>query len=330
MSAQRVLFIDRDGTLIEEPPDRQIDSLAEAAPHAGRRSRAPAAARCRLRVRHGHATRTASARRAFPKRAFREPHEFLLELLGSQGIGFDAVFVCPHLPDDGCACRKPKTGLVDELPARRIRSIVSRSYVIGDRDTDMEFARNLGVPGLRVRRTRRARPGRRSLRASRRVARAHGRSARRRKPTSTSTCDLDRRSADHASPPASASSITCSNRSRSTAASRCELNVQRRSAHRRAPHRRRLRAGARAGAADGARRQARHRALRLPAADGRSAGAGRHRSLRPPLLRVRRQVRPRPASGSCPPSSCRTSSARWPRRSARRSTSRSPARTRIT
>ena len=63
----------------------------------------------------------------------------------------------------------------------------------------------------------------------------------------------------------------------------------------------------------GARRQARHRALWLRAADGRSAGARRHRSVGPRLWRVRRQVRAAKRSAACRPSSCRTSSARWPR-----------------
>ena len=71
-------------------------------------------------------------------------------------------------------------------------------------------------------------------------------------------------------------------------------DVRGRPAHRRAPHRRGLRAGAGPGIEDGARRQARHPALRLPAADGRGAGAGRHRSVGPAVLRVRRPVRPRP------------------------------------
>ena len=87
---------------------------------------------------------------SFPETDFRGPHEFLKTLLASQGIEFDAEFICPHLPADGCACRKPRTGLLErylaETPIDR-----TRSYVIGDRETDLELARNLGIEGLQVR-----------------------------------------------------------------------------------------------------------------------------------------------------------------------------------
>ncbi len=62
------------------------------------------------------------------------------ELFASQGIEFDAVFICPHFTREGCGCRKPRTGLVQRVPARSIRSIAARSCMIGDRDTDLEFA----------------------------------------------------------------------------------------------------------------------------------------------------------------------------------------------
>jgi len=61
------------------------------------------------------------------------------------------VFVCPHSKTDGCACRKPRTGLVEHYVRDRGVELGS-SAVIGDRDTDLEFASNLGVRGLRVRR----------------------------------------------------------------------------------------------------------------------------------------------------------------------------------
>ena len=143
MSAQRVLFIDRDGTLIDEPPDQQIDSLQKLRLVPGV---IPALLRLRdagyafVMVSNQDGLGTAS----FPEPTFREPHEFLRELLASQGIRFEAEFICPHSPADDCACRKPKTGLLDDyLRAHPID--LQRSYVIGDRDTDLELARNLGI-----------------------------------------------------------------------------------------------------------------------------------------------------------------------------------------
>ncbi len=150
MSAERILFIDRDGTLIEEPPDEQVDSLAKVRLMPGV---IPALVALRdagyrfVLVSNQDGLGTPS----FPEAQFREPQEFLRSLLESQGIRFDAEFFCPHRAEDGCECRKPQTGLLRDYLARRT---IDRdaSYVIGDRDTDLELARNLGLQGLRIRR----------------------------------------------------------------------------------------------------------------------------------------------------------------------------------
>jgi imidazoleglycerol-phosphate dehydratase/histidinol-phosphatase len=75
----------------------------------------------------------------------------MLDAFSSQGIEFDAVFVCPHRKADGCDCRKPKIRLVEDW-VREQQADLGASAMVGDRDTDLEFARNLGVRGLRVRR----------------------------------------------------------------------------------------------------------------------------------------------------------------------------------
>ena len=148
MSGRKILFIDRDGTIIEEPADFQIDSLPKL-----RLVRDVIPALLRLQeagyrfvmVSNQDGLGTAS----FPEPTFREPHEFLQTLLGSQGIRFDAEFICPHLPADNCGCRKPKTGLLDDY-LRTTDIDRANSYVIGDRETDLELARNIGVAGLRI------------------------------------------------------------------------------------------------------------------------------------------------------------------------------------
>ncbi len=148
MRGKKVLFIDRDGTLIVEPADQQIDSLQklELVPDV-----IPALVRLRdagyvfVLVSNQDGLGTSS----FPERSFKEPHEFLQSLLRSQGITFEREFICPHFAKDDCSCRKPKTGLLDDyLRAERIDK--RASFVIGDRQTDLELAKNLGVQGLRV------------------------------------------------------------------------------------------------------------------------------------------------------------------------------------
>jgi imidazoleglycerol-phosphate dehydratase/histidinol-phosphatase len=148
MSATNVLFIDRDGTLIEEPADEQIDTLAKLKLVPG-----VIAALQRL-VRAGYrlvlvSNQDGLGTPSFPATAFREPQDFLREILESQGIRFDAEFFCPHFERDACECRKPKTGLLTRYLAE---TAIDRehSYVIGDRETDLQLARNLGVRGIRI------------------------------------------------------------------------------------------------------------------------------------------------------------------------------------
>src|SRR5277367_2460711 len=149
MSGRRLLFLDRDGPLNEETPDEQIDSLEKVRLMPGL---VPALLELKgagfafVMVTNQDGLGTAS----FPRDRFDKAHRFILELLGSQGIEFEAVCICPHFKHEDCACRKPRIGMLQEyLAAQTIDK--TRSYMIGDRDTDMEFAVNLGVVGLRIR-----------------------------------------------------------------------------------------------------------------------------------------------------------------------------------
>jgi imidazoleglycerol-phosphate dehydratase / histidinol-phosphatase len=148
MSGRRVLFLDRDGTLNEETADEQIDSLEKVRLMPGvvpALLDLKAAGFAFVMVTNQDGLGTAS----FPQEKFEVAHRFILELFASQGIEFDVVCICPHFKREDCACRKPKVGMVQEyLASRNIDK--ARSYMIGDRDTDMEFAANLGVHGLRI------------------------------------------------------------------------------------------------------------------------------------------------------------------------------------
>jgi imidazoleglycerol-phosphate dehydratase/histidinol-phosphatase len=144
------VFIDRDGTLIEEPPDEQVDSLAKIRFMPG-----VFAALARLKA-DGYrlvivTNQDGLGTESFPLERFEEPQRFMLGAFASQGIEFDAVLVCPHRRSDGCLCRKPATGMVEPY-VREHGLDCARSAVIGDRDTDMELAARLGVRALRVRR----------------------------------------------------------------------------------------------------------------------------------------------------------------------------------
>ncbi len=148
MSEKRVLFLDRDGTLNEEVSDEQLDSLAKIRLMPG-----VILALLELK-RAGFAfvmvtNQDGLGTPSFPREFFEATHRFILDLFGSQGLEFEAVFVCPHFKRENCACRKPKLGMVQEyLSANRIDK--ARSFMVGDRDTDLEFAANLGIQGLRI------------------------------------------------------------------------------------------------------------------------------------------------------------------------------------
>jgi imidazoleglycerol-phosphate dehydratase/histidinol-phosphatase len=153
MSARPIIFLDRDGTLNEEPPDEQVDSVEKVRLMPGV---VPALLALKeagygfVMVTNQDGLGTA----AFPQEHFERAQRFILQLFESQGIGFDAVCVCPHFKREDCACRKPRTGMVRDYLANQSgdQSIdLKRSFMIGDRDSDMEFAANLGLQGLRVR-----------------------------------------------------------------------------------------------------------------------------------------------------------------------------------
>ena len=145
---ERVLFIDRDGTLVDEPEDFQVDALNKI-------RLVPGAIPALLELAaHGYrlvmvSNQDGLGTDAFPEEQFREAHEHILMLFETQGVAFDEIFICPHLPEDRCECRKPRTGLLTRYLAETSIDIAN-SAVIGDRETDLELARRLGVRGLRI------------------------------------------------------------------------------------------------------------------------------------------------------------------------------------
>ncbi len=144
-----ILFVDHDGTLVEEPPDQQLDAIEKVRFMPGVFAALHDLKRAGFRlviVTNQDGLGTAS----HPIAAFEKAHRFILDAFASQGITFEAVLICPHFARDGCDCRKPSAGLVRHYLSDPSADL-SRSAVIGDRDTDLELARNLGVRGLRVR-----------------------------------------------------------------------------------------------------------------------------------------------------------------------------------
>ncbi|EFS9252008.1 bifunctional histidinol-phosphatase/imidazoleglycerol-phosphate dehydratase HisB [Campylobacter upsaliensis] len=146
--SEKILFIDRDGTLIKEPKeDFQVDSLEKLAFEKGA---IPALLRLQkfgfsfVLVSNQDGLGTES----FPKENFEKAHFKMLEILQSCGIIFKDIFICPHFEKENCACRKPKTALLEDYIKYHLYD-KEQSFVIGDRQSDMDLALNLRLSGLR-------------------------------------------------------------------------------------------------------------------------------------------------------------------------------------
>ena len=148
--SKKILFLDRDGTLIAEPADQQVDRLAKFAlePEV-----VPALRRLRdagytfVMVTNQDGLGTPS----FRDDEFRPIQNLLVDILKSQGVAFEAVRICPHTAADRCDCRKPKTGLLLDY-LRDTSWDRAASAVIGDRETDLQLAAALGIRGYRYNR----------------------------------------------------------------------------------------------------------------------------------------------------------------------------------
>lgn len=144
---RKILFIDRDGTLIEEPPgDCQVDSLEKL-------SFLPGVFRNLYRLRQSTdylmvlvSNQDGLGTPSFPEEDFRLPHEKFLQCLRNEGIEFDAIHIDPSLPKDHSPNRKPGTGMLSAYLTEDYD--LEHSFVIGDRVTDMELAANLKARGI--------------------------------------------------------------------------------------------------------------------------------------------------------------------------------------
>lgn len=147
---KRALFIDRDGTLVKEPPvDYQLDSL-EKLEFVPRVMRSLYFLRKHLdfelvMVSNQDGLGTAS----FPEETFWPAHNLMLRTLEGEGIVFDDILIDPSLPADHSPNRKPRTGMLTKYLGEAYD--LANSYVIGDRLTDIELAANLGARGIWLR-----------------------------------------------------------------------------------------------------------------------------------------------------------------------------------
>lgn len=142
---KRAIFIDRDGTIIKEPADEQIDSLEKLEFVPGVISALGKV------VGQGYelvmvSNQDGLGTPSFPEDTFWPAHQKMLDTLSGEAICFDAQLIDRHFPEDNAPTRKPGTGMLTKYMDGSYD--LQRSFVIGDRASDMELAHNLGAQGI--------------------------------------------------------------------------------------------------------------------------------------------------------------------------------------
>lgn len=145
---QKILFIDRDGTLIKEPEDFQVDSLEKF-------QLVEQALPCLLQLKQAGyrfvmvSNQDGLGTDAFPEKDFWPVQNLLMQILESQGLAFDAIRIDRSFEHENLSTRKPNVGLlIDYLKNPDV--LWQQSAVIGDRDTDLQLAANLGCRGFKL------------------------------------------------------------------------------------------------------------------------------------------------------------------------------------
>lgn len=143
----KLVILDRDG-VINEDSDDYIKSPAEWRP-------IPGSLEAIVKLKHAGfrvvvaSNQSGLARGLFDYDSLFAIHDKMTRMLADIGAQLDGIFFCPHGPDDGCVCRKPKTGLLDDIARRFGRSITGIPF-IGDSQSDIDAARAAGAEPIRV------------------------------------------------------------------------------------------------------------------------------------------------------------------------------------
>ena len=144
---KKVLFIDRDGTLIKEPADEQIDSFEKLEFVEGM-FRNLSFIRKNLDFEFVMVSnQDGLGTDSFPENTFWPVHNFILQTLKGEGVEFDNILIDNHFPADNHPNRKPGTGMLKDY-INNPEYDLANSFVIGDRATDAQLAENLGCKAL--------------------------------------------------------------------------------------------------------------------------------------------------------------------------------------
>ena len=159
MKKQKYAFIDRDGTIIWEPEKPAGVDPQETFPLKGEhefRFMKGAKENLKMLIDKGYklvlvTNQTFLGTPKHPQDIFDAIMNRMKNELAAHGVSFEFVMICPHGPKEGCGCRKPKIGGLKQFIENQKGLInFAESYMFGDRDTDEQFAKNLGVKFVKI------------------------------------------------------------------------------------------------------------------------------------------------------------------------------------
>jgi histidinol-phosphate phosphatase family protein len=137
--ARPALFLDRDGTLIVDVGYPRDPALVELVPGAAEALRELQRDRALVVI----SNQSGIARGKITPAEAAAVHARFVEVFANEGVTFAGFYYCPHGPDDGCPCRKPAPGLIEDA-ARELGLDVAASVMIGDKPSDLEAGRAAG------------------------------------------------------------------------------------------------------------------------------------------------------------------------------------------
>lgn len=151
MNKTKILFLDRDGTIIKDkgymyrPEDIEfIEKAVEAMVIFQKNYQLVVVT-----------NQSGIGRGRYKVQDYEIFNKAFLMQLHKRGVSIRALLYCPHSPEDNCRCRKPKTWLVNKwLKNEKLELDVNHSYVIGDKQSDVELASNLGIKGILISRAK--------------------------------------------------------------------------------------------------------------------------------------------------------------------------------
>lgn len=148
MDNKKIIFIDRDGTLVDPPSDQRVDSPDKL------KLFPDTITALRLLAAHGYSivivtNQTGITEGRFTLEVYKQINKRLMELLAPSGIKVLKIYTCPHLKTDNCLCRKPRPKMVSDA-VNEFNIDLSSAYMVGDRQDDVDLGRNAGVKTILV------------------------------------------------------------------------------------------------------------------------------------------------------------------------------------